>query len=601
MNLQQSFQSAAALYNQKRYQEAEALSLEVLAQAPDLIDNIHLLALISKNLDKAKEAENYFRRCLEIDSTREDILSNLGNLYRAEGLDPQARTCFENALEINPRFRPARLALARLCNANEEYAFAIDHAQRLLSENRIDHEALVVLGNGLRGQQQLEKAENAYLQALQLKPDYGAASHNLGALYVQTNRIPDALNKLEHAISCGVRSTTLKLNYATALMSQGDFDKAEALLVDTISAGVTDTQLIDLLTKLRFMSGDKQFTSTYEDCIAKEPENTALRISLATLLQGAEKFDMAEQFLNDYLVTYGQDAGIHYALAASQTLSGKYDAALDNIQSAELLDGNDHRSLPLKIDALMCLGRADEVKPLVLVGRKRFPEDQWYIAMEATAARLLGESRYHELYNYDEFVQEHYLEAPDGWSSTEEFNRDLLSVLKQKHRFTAHPLDQSLRYGTQTPTSLIWDSDPLIQAFLRGIEKPIADYRSSLRKDDGHPLLSRNRGTAKLKGCWSVCLRQHGFHLNHVHPEGWLSSAYYAETPDEIETTTDHAGWLQFGKPRFDVPGTAAERFVKPEPGKLALFPSYMWHGTLPIKNDDPRITIAFDVVTLAD
>jgi hypothetical protein len=27
------------------------------------------------------------------------------------------------------------------------------------------------------------------------------------------------------------------------------------------------------------------------------------------------------------------------------------------------------------------------------------------------------------------------------------------------------------------------------------------------------------------------------------------------------------------------------------------LFPSYLWHGTTPITGDQPRMTVAFDVV----
>jgi hypothetical protein len=40
----------------------------------------------------------------------------------------------------------------------------------------------------------------------------------------------------------------------------------------------------------------------------------------------------------------------------------------------------------------------------------------------------------------------------------------------------------------------------------------------------------------------------------------------------------------------------AAEHHVEPEVGRLVLFPSYMWHGTVPFSGDDHRMTIAFDV-----
>ena len=38
-------------------------------------------------------------------------------------------------------------------------------------------------------------------------------------------------------------------------------------------------------------------------------------------------------------------------------------------------------------------------------------------------------------------------------------------------------------------------------------------------------------------------------------------------------------------------------RAIQPKPGRLVLFPSYMWHGTIPFHADAVRTTIAFDVV----
>jgi hypothetical protein len=98
---------------------------------------------------------------------------------------------------------------------------------------------------------------------------------------------------------------------------------------------------------------------------------------------------------------------------------------------------------------------------------------------------------------------------------------------------------------------------------------------------------------------WSVRLRPHGFHVNHYHPEGWISSACYLQLPPAVAHKGGE-GWLKFGEPAFPTrPVLGPEYFVKPEPGLLALFPSYMWHGTVPFAGepDETRLTIAFDVV----
>jgi hypothetical protein len=68
--------------------------------------------------------------------------------------------------------------------------------------------------------------------------------------------------------------------------------------------------------------------------------------------------------------------------------------------------------------------------------------------------------------------------------------------------------------------------------------------------------------------------------------------------PEEVRDGEGDAGYLHFGVPPSEL-GIALppRRVVKPEVGVLSLFPSYMWHGTVPFRSEQPRITVAFDLV----
>ena len=229
--------------------------------------------------------------------------------------------------------------------------------------------------------------------------------------------------------------------------------------------------------------------------------------------------------------------------------------------------------------------------------RQRVPNEQRWIAYEATAARLAGMPLYRELYDYGRFTRSYMLEAPPGWTSMQELNAALASTLASRHRFAAHPFDQSLRQGSQTAHNLLADANPALQALVKAFEGPIEDYCRAMGTDPKHPLSGRNRGPASISGAWSVRLQRGGFHVNHVHPEGWISSAYYVAVPDEVQDADTRSGWLKFGETRLPVPGAGPELFVQPRAGLLVLFPSYMWHGTTPILGTEPRMTVAFDAV----
>lgn len=84
----------------------------------------------------------------------------------------------------------------------------------------------------------------------------------------------------------------------------------------------------------------------------------------------------------------------------------------------------------------------------------------------------------------------------------------------------------------------------------------------------------------------------------HVHPLGWISSAYYVDVPQEIADSDAHGGGIKFGEPDIDIGEMGKpRRRIQPAVGRLVLFPSYMWHGTVPFESQTSRMTVAFDVV----
>jgi hypothetical protein len=138
----------------------------------------------------------------------------------------------------------------------------------------------------------------------------------------------------------------------------------------------------------------------------------------------------------------------------------------------------------------------------------------------------------------------------------------------------------------------------LVLSLKARIEEAVADVIASLPPDGRHPFLGRRADHFAFAGSWSSRLHDQGFHANHLHPGGWISSAYYVALPDSMATGDGRQGWLQFGEPSYDVGlSEPVRRAVQPKPGRLVLFPSYMWHGTVPFRAPQSRTTIAFDVV----
>src|SRR5262249_48542424 len=150
------------------------------------------------------------------------------------------------------------------------------------------------------------------------------------------------------------------------------------------------------------------------------------------------------------------------------------------------------------------------------------------------------------------------------------------------HTDRREPVDQSLRHGTQTPPSLLKSRNLLLGALRQRIEEAVGAYIGRMPQGDDHPF-SRRRAGFGFAGSWSSRLRAHGFHANHIHPGGWISSCYYVAVPDAAMDPAAQQGWIKFGEPSFQTPlRDPVRRTVQPVPGRLVLFPSYVWHGTIP-------------------
>ena len=227
------------------------------------------------------------------------------------------------------------------------------------------------------------------------------------------------------------------------------------------------------------------------------------------------------------------------------------------------------------------------------------PLDQYGLALLGSAWRMLGDERDEILNGYDALIAVFDMEAPDGFSTMADFNRELGAALDQFHSMTRAPLNQTLRGGSQTRGHLFDTPHVLVEKLKARIAETVERYISEIRPDARHPFRSRRGKGFRMAGSWSSRLRDCGFHVNHVHPEGWISSCYYVDVPDAVKNEKEKQGWIKFGEPSFDT-GLLPRRAIQPVSGRLVLFPSYMWHGTIPFHDTSPRTTIAFDAVPRA-
>lgn len=451
--------------------------------------------------------------------------------------------------------------------------------------------------NVLRQAGQFDEAIDRYAAIVPLAPDNPVLVHNLAAALGDAGRHSEAIAYSDVAISMGLFAPATFLVRARALLALGRIAESASAYREALLRAPADSKIHREYAQLIWMdTGDRdRAVSALNSAIAAHPHVLDLQLVLAHIIgqsgDAAEEYEMVRRIKE----RHPQSMELSIAATNSSLAAGDYESALSFARQAAEAKPEEPACLQALSRALLAVGEAGEAELIISRLRLKFPNDQFLIALLATAWRILGREQYHLLYDYDRFLMSAELSRPAGWARLDDYLQDLESTLDRRHQFHCHPFGLSLRNGAQLP-SIDQIDEPATRALPEALREPIAGILDRIGRGDD-PLTSRNLGGARLFSIWSVRLRRAGHHVSHVHPQGWISSACHLRFPTS-SGSADKQGWMKFGDPGVPTaPALTAERFVEPKRARIVFFPSYLWHGTIPFDDESSRLTFAFDLV----
>lgn len=215
------------------------------------------------------------------------------------------------------------------------------------------------------------------------------------------------------------------------------------------------------------------------------------------------------------------------------------------------------------------------------------------LGRDTDADRLVG---------WGSLTRSYALPLPVGYADLAAFNQALAAAVRShpNRRDDWDPTKRAIRGGALV-TDVLKHDDPAIRAFAGALAAVLDRYVKDLPSpavDPAHPHL-RAIPSGYALDAWGNILGEGGHQSGHIHNLGWLSGVYYVEMPPAVrDDDPDRAGWIEFNRPGYGIPdtGRARVRALRPEAGLVALFPSYVWHRTVPFTGGGERISIAFDL-----
>lgn len=435
----------------------------------------------------------------------------------------------------------------------------------------------------------LQRSLDDHLEAFQsLSEARRAAPQDLGIAHaiarVALEAGWDALAYFEQARTLGPPTSELLLGLAAARVARGEGELAASELEAILEQSPFWLDGHRQLAQLRSILGEPERASeSLERAIGRHPTDERLWFTLLNLDLTASRFAELERN-----VARARAASVSGSLNAFEAIAA---SELGHAERADELFDVPDPPLIWKVRHLLRTGRASQSLPLIDAAIANADSSAiWPYALAAW--RAVGDARLEWLIGKNAFVSN--VDLSPSLTFLDQLTHDLRSL----HGVSGQFLDQSVKGGTQTDGHLLRRTEPSIRQLRDIVLRAVDDYAANLPEHDAsHPLLRQRRDRPfRLAGSWSVRLRDGGFHESHVHNHGWISSALYLALPRGQSGDDADNGMLELGAPpkALNLDQMPLQE-IAPAVGRLALFPSWLWHGTRPFKTGE-RLTIAFDV-----
>lgn len=188
----QRLSQAQACYHAGKVEDGLALCRQILVDAPNNDEVLHLKGLISHRQGDSTAAVGLIRQAIAVNEANPGYHSNLGVVLRALGRNEEAVQVIRRAVEINPELPDSHYNLA----------------------------------NALKVLRSFKEAEAHYKKAIEIAPNFATAHKNLGQLYKDLARMDDLIEAHRQSLIADLSSAMTHSNLRTLLLQAGHLTEA---------------------------------------------------------------------------------------------------------------------------------------------------------------------------------------------------------------------------------------------------------------------------------------------------------------------------------------------------------------------------------------
>ena len=431
---------------------------------------------------------------------------------------------------------------------------ATKYYQYFINQGFKDHRVFSNYGVILNEMGKSKDAEFSYRKAIKLNPDYADAHLNLGNILIDLGKLQEAEVSTRKAIELNPNFAKAHSNLGNILRNLGKLQEAELSYRKAIKLNPDYANAhYNLANSLELLGKRETAKKHWEKAIELEPKEDKSMIALAHVLCYEKKYELALKYL-------------------SKNKS-------NSCQSVHL-------------GCLLSLDREKDFKEKYKeLAKKRVCNANIGGAVEH--ANIIYESKYESPF-CNEAIKYVLIDKINEESFSENHLNELISYSQNSK--TTMRSQGTLQGGVQTSGDLFSLEFPFIKEMKKALEIKIEKYKQKF-KYSGQGFINNWPKNYDLRA-WMISMKTGGFLAPHNHEYGWITGSFYLQVPKLSNNTDEGNLAFSYQGPRYPQKNKDFNLTIqKIETRDICIFPSSLFHHTIPFKSSEERICFVFDLV----
>ena len=407
----------ALYYQQAGFQnEAEKIFTRILDIDSNQPDSLHYLGLLYHHRGDNSKALKYIEKSIIISKNNHIYFNNYGLVLTSQNKYKSAVKAYQKAIELKPDYAEAWYNLGVLNDTSGDFKFAEkaykkaikfrrDYIKALYNLSRVQellakpedasetigeilkispdsadtHNILGMVLTRIGGQDNIKKAEQHLLTAVESRPDLLDAYINLGHLLLESNRLDDAIKCFAKVLENVPDHPEAIINLAAALVNNDELEKANSYLTTFLKDNPNHSRALAELGHIERLKGNfinaeklyhdaldsnkqeyvayyglaycKKYTKDNGDIISEltkySDNNNLINFSLGKIYNDIEDYDNAFKYYNK-ANEYKNNKLAYYAEDNTEIIDSIINTLSKELIDRLMVDGNESQ-LPVFI------------------------------------------------------------------------------------------------------------------------------------------------------------------------------------------------------------------------------------------------------------